>query len=113
MDTEKSTVFSEQEITSIFDRKGNKIAETKEVKKNMTSKEQHDLYQTSKRLRQDEKEALEQRIKAMSQEEVEYMLKFVDPVLLITALHAYINEFKFLRKSMHDLFKKSQEMGGV
>lgn len=63
-------------------------------------------------LRQDEKDALEQRVKAMDPEEIQYMLKFVDPILLMNALYAYINDAKFLRKSMDDLFKMSQRIEG-
>lgn len=63
-------------------------------------------------LRKDEKDALEQRIKAMDPEEIQYMLKFVDPILLMNALYAYINDAKFLRKSMDDLFKMSQRIEG-
>lgn len=63
-------------------------------------------------LRQDEKDALEQRVKAMQPEEVAYMLKFVDPMLMMNALYAYINDAKFLRKSMDDLFKMSQRIEG-
>lgn len=78
----------------------------------MTSKEQHDLCQTSKRLRQDEKDALEQRVKAMQPEEIQHMLKFVDPILMLNALYAYVSNAKFLQKSMDDLFKMSQGIGG-